>query len=212
MAGAEAFTSFSSRRFSALPTDAVQSILTCTLKISAFYGLYTWLTHTLFGINFVVIPSGVLRCIPYLQAFIRSDKSMPCFYRANKHYIIHVYSLKYKSYTISPIQAIGSITVPYSFAVTAAVFAAVPFITTYWAALPAVLELLLVRGNVPLALLLFVLHVAPSSFVEPILYSTIKCALQLLLVVSLWASINTYKSNCLFIQYTVCTDMGAIHT
>ena len=59
--GAEAFTSFSTRRFSALPTDAVQSILTCTLKISAFYGLYTWLTHTLFGINFVVIPSGAPR-------------------------------------------------------------------------------------------------------------------------------------------------------
>ena len=59
--GAEAVTSFSTRRFSALPTDAVQSILTCTLKISAFYGLYTWLTHTLFGINFVVIPSGAPR-------------------------------------------------------------------------------------------------------------------------------------------------------
>lgn len=60
------------------------------------------------------------------------------------------------------------------FSVLAAVFAAVPFLGTYVAALPAVLELWLINGQPYSALLLFAAHYLPTFVIDTAFYSEMR--------------------------------------
>lgn len=93
---------------------SVTEVFMVSSKLAVFYGLYTWLIHTLFQVPLVYIPT-----------------------------------------------------------VLAAIFAAIPLVSTYWVCLPAVIDLWLIRGNPFNAVLLFVLQFAPTNIVDTTIYEDI---------------------------------------
>lgn len=52
--------------------DSVSSVLVATMKLSLFHGLFTWLTHTVFGAHVVFLPSilaSILAAAPFLETY-----------------------------------------------------------------------------------------------------------------------------------------------
>ncbi|XP_073999911.1 transmembrane protein 245 isoform X2 [Rhodnius prolixus] len=92
-----------------------QEVLAASAKLSIFYGLWTWLVHTLFQSNIVYMP-----------------------------------------------------------AVFASVLGVVPVLGTYWACLPAILDLWLMQDSKVRAIALFLAQIFPTAVVETTVYNEIK--------------------------------------
>jgi predicted PurR-regulated permease PerM len=94
---------------------AIRSVFHASFSRLVFYGLYTWLVHTAFGLPVSILP-----------------------------------------------------------AVLAAIAGALPFVGTYWIALPAVLELWLVEGQTLSAITVLLLSLLPLFFVDSIIYGEVE--------------------------------------
>jgi predicted PurR-regulated permease PerM len=95
--------------------ESIRNVFLASFKMAAFYGIYTYLIHSLFSVSIVYLPS-----------------------------------------------------------IVAALFGFLPLLGTYWAALPGLLELWLIKNN-PIQAILFILtHLLPTYMVDNAIYSEIK--------------------------------------
>lgn len=104
----------SDNKYSKALENSIRDVFGASMKMSAFYGLYTWMTHSAFGLQVVYLPAAL-----------------------------------------------------------AAIFGAIPFLGTYWAVIPGVVELL-VLGDRGWAVALVVCQLLPMFVVDAAIYADIK--------------------------------------
>ena len=76
--------------------------------------------------------------------------------------------------SLQPFDSRANITHTHTHTVLAAIAGAIPFLGPYWVAVPAVLELWLVEGQLLVAMALLGLSLVPTFFVDTMIYGEIK--------------------------------------
>lgn len=63
----ELLTKFSpsGRRFGHALEGAINGVFSASFKMAAFYGMWTWFIHNLFGVKIVYLPSGAYTIISF---------------------------------------------------------------------------------------------------------------------------------------------------
>lgn len=68
----------SGTQFGRAVEQAINGVFAASFKMAAFYGLYTWLIHTLFAVKIIYIPSGKTNAIGTFIYFLIENSFCFC--------------------------------------------------------------------------------------------------------------------------------------